>query len=93
MPQGFWQERVVVESQLRTLLPTGVFFPSLASLCSQRVVEGERGLLMSLMHGGCHLGYVALGVGARLRRKASGDPTFASVRCLSGHWWQVGWGP
>lgn len=39
-------------------MSTGVFFPSLASLCSQRVVEGERGFLMSIMSSGSHLGYV-----------------------------------
>lgn len=36
----------------------GVFYPSLASLCSKRVVEGEKGFLMSTMLSGTHLGYV-----------------------------------
>ncbi|KAM8830795.1 voltage-gated purine nucleotide uniporter SLC17A9-like [Synchiropus picturatus] len=36
----------------------GVFFPSLASLCSQRVLEAERGGLMSAIHSGTYLGSV-----------------------------------
>ncbi|KAJ0036957.1 hypothetical protein NQD34_005634 [Periophthalmus magnuspinnatus] len=36
----------------------GVFFPSLASLCSHRVVKAERGFLMSILHSGTYLGYV-----------------------------------
>lgn len=37
---------------------TGVHYPSLASLCSQRIEEGERGFLMSVMHSGSNLGYI-----------------------------------
>lgn len=34
----------------------GVFFPSLASLCSYRVVKAERGFLMSTLSSGTYLG-------------------------------------
>lgn len=36
--------------------PSGVHYPSLASLCSQRVDEGERGFLMSTMGSGSYMG-------------------------------------
>ncbi|TNN73285.1 Solute carrier family 17 member 9 [Liparis tanakae] len=39
----------------------GVFYPSLASLCSQRVLEAERGFLMSTINGGSNLGILLAG--------------------------------
>lgn len=36
----------------------GVHYPSLASLCSQKVVESERGFLMSTVGSGSYLGWV-----------------------------------
>ncbi|KAK7877907.1 hypothetical protein WMY93_031436 [Mugilogobius chulae] len=39
----------------------GVFFPSLASLCSYRVVKAERGFLMSILHSGTYLGTLVAG--------------------------------
>ncbi|XP_075898035.1 voltage-gated purine nucleotide uniporter SLC17A9-like [Nelusetta ayraudi] len=70
----------------------GVFFPSLASLCSQRVVEGERGLLMSLLHGGCHLGtLVAGGMGALMLDGYGWESMFYTTGVLSGLWALVVW--
>ncbi|XP_056278522.1 solute carrier family 17 member 9b isoform X1 [Pseudoliparis swirei] len=39
----------------------GVYFPSLASLCSQKVVESERGFLMSTVSSGSYLGTLVIG--------------------------------
>ncbi|XP_001336574.1 voltage-gated purine nucleotide uniporter SLC17A9 isoform X2 [Danio rerio] len=39
----------------------GVHYPSLVSICSQRVTEGERGLLMSTLACGCYLGMMLVG--------------------------------
>lgn len=39
----------------------GVHYPSLASLCSQKVVESERGFLMSTVGGGSYLGTLVIG--------------------------------
>lgn len=40
------------------VLMLGVHYPSLASLCSQKVVESERGFLMSTVGSGSYLGWV-----------------------------------
>lgn len=40
------------------VLISGVHYPSLASLCSQKVVESERGFLMSTVGSGSYLGWV-----------------------------------
>lgn len=40
------------------VLVLGVHYPSLASLCSQKVVESERGFLMSTVSSGSYLGWV-----------------------------------
>ncbi|XP_052419429.1 solute carrier family 17 member 9 isoform X1 [Carassius gibelio] len=39
----------------------GVHYPSLVSICAQRVTEGERGLLMSTLACGCYLGMMLVG--------------------------------
>uniref|UniRef100_A0A672LAV0 Voltage-gated purine nucleotide uniporter SLC17A9 n=1 Tax=Sinocyclocheilus grahami TaxID=75366 RepID=A0A672LAV0_SINGR len=39
----------------------GVHYPSLVSICAQRVKEGERGLLMSTLACGCYLGMLLVG--------------------------------
>ncbi|XP_066500698.1 voltage-gated purine nucleotide uniporter SLC17A9 [Hoplias malabaricus] len=39
----------------------GVHYPSLASICAQRVTEGERGFLMSTLSCGCYLGMLLVG--------------------------------
>ncbi|XP_050973572.1 solute carrier family 17 member 9 [Labeo rohita] len=39
----------------------GVHYPSLVSICAQRVTEGERGLLMSTLACGCYLGMLLVG--------------------------------
>uniref|UniRef100_A0A671QT97 Solute carrier family 17 member 9b n=1 Tax=Sinocyclocheilus anshuiensis TaxID=1608454 RepID=A0A671QT97_9TELE len=39
----------------------GVHYPSLASLCSQKVVESERGFLMSTIGSGSYLGTLVIG--------------------------------
>ncbi|CAG11274.1 unnamed protein product, partial [Tetraodon nigroviridis] len=39
----------------------GVHYPSLASLCSQKVVESERGFLMSTVSSGSYLGTLVIG--------------------------------
>uniref|UniRef100_A0A4W5MSE9 Solute carrier family 17 member 9b n=1 Tax=Hucho hucho TaxID=62062 RepID=A0A4W5MSE9_9TELE len=39
----------------------GVHYPSLASLCSQKVVESERGFLMSTVGSGSYLGTLVIG--------------------------------
>ncbi|XP_051510058.1 solute carrier family 17 member 9-like [Myxocyprinus asiaticus] len=45
---------------------TGVHYPSLASICAQRVTEGERGFLMSTLACGCYLGMLVVGVAGSL---------------------------
>ncbi|XP_046728316.1 solute carrier family 17 member 9 isoform X2 [Silurus meridionalis] len=39
----------------------GVHYPSLNSICAQRVAEGERGFLMSMLGCGCYLGILMVG--------------------------------
>ncbi|KAM7411418.1 hypothetical protein PAMA_021419 [Pampus argenteus] len=70
----------------------GVFFPSLASLCSQRVVEGERGFLMSTMNSGCHLGTLLAGGLESLMLDWYGwESMFYTIGFLSGLWALVVW--
>ncbi|XP_053705003.1 solute carrier family 17 member 9-like [Synchiropus splendidus] len=65
----------------------GVFFPSLASLCSQRVLEAERGSLMSAIHSGTYLGtLLAGGLGSVLLELYSWELLFYSVGAMSGLW-------
>ena len=44
-------------SECVSLSCVGVHYPSLASLCSQKVVESERGFLMSTVGSGSYLGF------------------------------------
>ncbi|GAA6216585.1 solute carrier family 17 member 9-like [Lates japonicus] len=70
----------------------GVFFPSLASLCSQRVVEGERGFLMSTMNSGAHLGtLVAGGMGSFMLDWYGWESMFYCIGFLSTLWALVVW--
>ncbi|KAM9351027.1 voltage-gated purine nucleotide uniporter SLC17A9-like [Symphorus nematophorus] len=70
----------------------GVFYPSLASLCSQRVVEGERGFLMSTMHSGTHLGtLLAGGMGSLMLDWYGWESMFYTTGFLSGLWALVVW--
>ncbi|XP_067384300.1 voltage-gated purine nucleotide uniporter SLC17A9-like isoform X2 [Channa argus] len=70
----------------------GVFYPSLASLCSQRVVEGERGFLMSTMNSGTHLGtLLAGGMGSLCLDWYGWESMFYGVGFLSGLWALIVW--
>ncbi|XP_056242004.1 solute carrier family 17 member 9-like [Seriola aureovittata] len=70
----------------------GVFFPSLASLCSQRVVDGERGFLMSAMHSGSHLGtLLAGGMGSVMLDRYGWESVFYGIGFLSALWALVVW--
>ncbi|XP_078111740.1 voltage-gated purine nucleotide uniporter SLC17A9-like isoform X2 [Sander vitreus] len=73
-------------------LTQGVFFPSLASLCSQRVVEGERGFLMSTMNSGSHLGtLLAGGMGSLMLDSYGWESMFYTISFLSGLWALIVW--
>uniref|UniRef100_A0A3Q1G552 Voltage-gated purine nucleotide uniporter SLC17A9 n=1 Tax=Acanthochromis polyacanthus TaxID=80966 RepID=A0A3Q1G552_9TELE len=70
----------------------GVFFPSLASLCSQRVVEGERGFLMSTMHSASNLGtLLAGGMGSLMLDRYGWESMFYSTGFLAGLWALIVW--
>ncbi|RVE70866.1 hypothetical protein OJAV_G00069100 [Oryzias javanicus] len=70
----------------------GVFFPSLASLCSQRVLEGERGFLMSTMHSGSYLGtLLAGGMGSVMLEQYGWESMFYCSGLLSGLWALTVW--
>ncbi|XP_075958797.1 voltage-gated purine nucleotide uniporter SLC17A9-like [Anarhichas minor] len=70
----------------------GVFFPSLASLCSQRVVEEERGFLMSTMSSGSNLGILlAGGLGSLMLDRYGWESMFYSIGFLSGLWALIFW--
>uniref|UniRef100_A0A3Q3JQ53 Major facilitator superfamily (MFS) profile domain-containing protein n=1 Tax=Monopterus albus TaxID=43700 RepID=A0A3Q3JQ53_MONAL len=70
----------------------GVFFPSLASICSQRVVEGERGFLMSTMNSGSHLGtLLAGGMGSLLLDRYGWESMFYGTGLLSALWALIVW--
>nr|XP_033943133.1 solute carrier family 17 member 9-like [Pseudochaenichthys georgianus] len=73
-------------------LTQGVFFPSLASLCSQRVLEGERGFLMSAMNSGANLGALtAGGMGSLMLEEYGWESLFYSIGVLAGLWALVVW--
>ncbi|XP_071756298.1 voltage-gated purine nucleotide uniporter SLC17A9-like [Centroberyx gerrardi] len=72
----------------------GAHYPSLASLCSQRVVEGERGFLMSIMHSGCYLGTLLVGgLGSLMLEWYGWESVFYCTGFLSALWaltvWQL----
>uniref|UniRef100_A0A3Q2Q893 Solute carrier family 17 member 9b n=1 Tax=Fundulus heteroclitus TaxID=8078 RepID=A0A3Q2Q893_FUNHE len=54
LPNSFWL-------CIDVLFFLGVHYPSLASLCSQKVVESERGFLMSTVGSGSYLGTLVIG--------------------------------
>ncbi|KAJ0064871.1 hypothetical protein NL108_017012, partial [Boleophthalmus pectinirostris] len=65
----------------------GVFFPSLASLCSHRVVKAERGFLMSILHSGTYLGtLVAGGLGSVMLQNYGWEYLFYCTGFVSGLW-------
>ncbi|XP_074536643.1 voltage-gated purine nucleotide uniporter SLC17A9-like [Halichoeres trimaculatus] len=70
----------------------GVFFPSLASLCSHRVVEGERGFVMSTMSSGSYLGtLIAGGMGSLMLDWYGWESIFYTSGFLSGLWALIVW--
>ncbi|XP_042348118.1 solute carrier family 17 member 9-like [Plectropomus leopardus] len=73
-------------------LMQGVFFPSLASLCSQRVAEGERGFLMSTMSSGSQLGtLLAGGMGSLMLHQYGWESMFYCTGFLTGLWALIVW--
>ncbi|KAK5864194.1 hypothetical protein PBY51_001154 [Eleginops maclovinus] len=73
-------------------LTQGVFFPSLASLCSHRVLEGERGFLMSAINSGANLGtLMAGGMGSLLLEGYGWESMFYCIGLLAGLWALVVW--
>lgn len=70
----------------------GVFYPSLASLCSYRVVKAERGFLMSTMNSGTHLGtLLAGGLGSVMLENYGWEHLFYCIGFLSGLWAILVW--
>ncbi|XP_019962982.1 voltage-gated purine nucleotide uniporter SLC17A9-like [Paralichthys olivaceus] len=70
----------------------GVFFPSLASICSQRFVEAERAFLMSTMHSGTYLGtLMAGGMGSIMLDKYGWQSMFFFTGFLSSLWALLVW--
>ncbi|XP_035014113.1 solute carrier family 17 member 9 [Hippoglossus stenolepis] len=70
----------------------GVFFPSLASICSQRVVKEERGFLMSIMHSGSYLGtLLAGGMGSIMVDQYGWPSMFYCIGFLSSLWAFLVW--
>ncbi|KAM4610305.1 voltage-gated purine nucleotide uniporter SLC17A9 isoform 2-T4 [Polymixia lowei] len=70
----------------------GVFYPSLASLCSQRVPEGERGFMMSTINSGCYLGTLLMGgLGSLMLNCCGWESVFYGTGFLSGLWALIVW--
>lgn len=70
----------------------GVFYPSLASLCSYRVVKAERGLLMSTLNSGTYLGtLVAGGLGSVILQSYGWEYLFYCIGFLSCLWAFLVW--
>ncbi|XP_028308838.1 solute carrier family 17 member 9-like [Gouania willdenowi] len=70
----------------------GVFFPSLASLCSQRVTENERGFMMSTLHSGVTLGTLLAGaIGSLLLERYGWESVFYCTGFLSSLWTIAAW--
>lgn len=73
-------------------LSQGVYYPSLASLCSQRVVEGERGFLMSTMGSGSYLGTLIVGgLGSLILEHYDWETVFYSIGLLAALWAFIVW--
>ncbi|XP_046895812.1 solute carrier family 17 member 9-like isoform X1 [Hypomesus transpacificus] len=73
-------------------LSQGVHYPSLASLCSQRVVEGKKGFLMSTMGSGSYLGTMMVGsLGSLMLEHYGWESVFYGTGLLAGLWSLVVW--
>ncbi|KAJ8016813.1 hypothetical protein DPEC_G00011250 [Dallia pectoralis] len=71
----------------------GVHYPSLASLCSQRVADGEKGFLMSTIGSGSYMGTLMLGgLGSELLEHYGWESVFYCTGLLSGLWSLTVWG-
>ncbi|KAM4571883.1 voltage-gated purine nucleotide uniporter SLC17A9-like isoform 2-T2 [Fundulus diaphanus] len=89
---GFHTLALMTVARILMGLLQGVFFPSLASLCSQRVVEAERGFLMSTMHSGTHLGtLLAGGMGSVMLDRNGWESMFYCTGFLAGLWAVTVW--
>ncbi|KAL2103285.1 hypothetical protein ACEWY4_000153 [Coilia grayii] len=65
----------------------GVHYPSLASVCAQRVGEGERGFVMGVIGCGSYLGVLFVGgLGSVILELHSWEPVFTIVGLLSALW-------
>ncbi|XP_062397457.1 voltage-gated purine nucleotide uniporter SLC17A9-like [Sardina pilchardus] len=65
----------------------GVHYPCLASVCAQRVEDGQRGFVMSVIGCGCHLGVLSVGgVGSLILEWYSWEPVFTIVGFLAAMW-------
>uniref|UniRef100_A0AAR2LSA3 Voltage-gated purine nucleotide uniporter SLC17A9 n=1 Tax=Pygocentrus nattereri TaxID=42514 RepID=A0AAR2LSA3_PYGNA len=70
----------------------GVHYPSLASLCSQKVVESERGFLMSTVGSGSYLGTLVIGgVGSLMLDMYGWESVFYVSGLLSVLWAYCMW--
>uniref|UniRef100_A0A3B1K056 Solute carrier family 17 member 9b n=1 Tax=Astyanax mexicanus TaxID=7994 RepID=A0A3B1K056_ASTMX len=70
----------------------GVHYPSLASLCSQKVVESERGFLMSTVGSGSYLGTLVIGgVGSLMLDMYGWESVFYISGLLSVLWAYCMW--
>ncbi|XP_056588220.1 solute carrier family 17 member 9b [Triplophysa dalaica] len=70
----------------------GVHYPSLASLCSQKVVESERGFLMSTVGSGSYLGTLVIGgIGSLMLDLYGWESVFYISGLLSMLWAYVMW--
>ncbi|CAL8275579.1 unnamed protein product [Boreogadus saida] len=70
----------------------GVFYPSVSSLCSQRVVEEERPFLISLAGSGCYLGTLLVGgAGSLLLDWYGWEMVFYATGLLAGLWAVIVW--
>ncbi|XP_056130879.1 solute carrier family 17 member 9-like [Lampris incognitus] len=70
----------------------GVYYPSLASLCSQRVAEGGRGFMMGTMSSGCYLGTLLVGgLGSLMLEWYDWESVFYCTGFLSGIWALIVW--
>ncbi|XP_066558477.1 voltage-gated purine nucleotide uniporter SLC17A9 [Amia ocellicauda] len=65
----------------------GVHYPSLASLCSQKVPEGERGFLMSTVGSGSYLGTLVIGGAGSLMLDLYGWESVFYISGLSAVLW------
>uniref|UniRef100_A0A8B9LFD4 Voltage-gated purine nucleotide uniporter SLC17A9 n=1 Tax=Astyanax mexicanus TaxID=7994 RepID=A0A8B9LFD4_ASTMX len=65
----------------------GVHYPSLTSVCAQRVAEGERGFLNSMLGCGCYLGMLLVGgVGSIMLELYGWESVFYGPAVLAAVW-------